>query len=139
MKKGYSVTRDFSWIENCKLNGNSVVQNHSGGSNSNTINSRSSHRSCSVRKSVLRNFAKFTGKYLCQVLFYNKVACPEPATLSKKRLQHRYFPLNFARFPRTPFHRTPLNDCFSTMQHFLAENPSKVLNGQQQHKGVTFR
>ena len=47
---------------------------------------RNNHRSCSVRKSVLRNFAKFTGKYLCQVLFYNKVACPEPATLSKKRL-----------------------------------------------------
>ena len=27
---------------------------------------RSSHRSCSVRKSALRNFAKFTGKHLCQ-------------------------------------------------------------------------
>ena len=27
---------------------------------------RSSHRRCSVRKGVLRNFAKFTGKYLCQ-------------------------------------------------------------------------
>ena len=46
--------------------------------------------------------------------------------------------MNFAKFPRTSFHRTPLNNCFSTMQHFLAENPSKVLNGQQQHNGVTF-
>ena len=27
---------------------------------------------CSVRKGVLRNFAKFTGKYLCQSLFFNK-------------------------------------------------------------------
>ena len=35
---------------------------------------RSSHRKCSVRKSVLRNFAKFTGKHLCQGLFFNKVA-----------------------------------------------------------------
>ena len=26
------------------------------------------------RKGVLRNFAKFTGKHLCQVLFLNKVA-----------------------------------------------------------------
>ena len=25
------------------------------------------------RKGVLRNFAKFTGKHLCQVLFLNKV------------------------------------------------------------------
>ena len=27
---------------------------------------RSNHRRCSVRKGVLRNFAKFTGKHLCQ-------------------------------------------------------------------------
>ena len=33
---------------------------------------RSSHRTCSVRKDVLRNFATFTGKYLCQGLFFNK-------------------------------------------------------------------
>ena len=29
---------------------------------------------CSIRKGVLRNFAKFTGKHLCQSLFFNKVA-----------------------------------------------------------------
>ena len=29
---------------------------------------RRSHRRCSVRRDVLRNFAKFTGKYLCQSL-----------------------------------------------------------------------
>ena len=29
---------------------------------------------CSVKKGVLRNFAKFTGKHLCQRLFFNKVA-----------------------------------------------------------------
>ena len=33
-----------------------------------------SHQRCSVRKGVLRNFAKFTGKHLCQSLFFNKVA-----------------------------------------------------------------
>ena len=26
------------------------------------------------KKGVLRNFAKFTGKHLCQILFFNKVA-----------------------------------------------------------------
>ena len=36
--------------------------------------SRSSQRRCSVRKSFLGNFAKFTGKHLCQSLFLNKVA-----------------------------------------------------------------
>ena len=35
---------------------------------------RSSHQICSVRKGVLRNFAKFIRKHLCQILFFNKVA-----------------------------------------------------------------
>ena len=36
--------------------------------------SRSSYRRCSVKGGVLRNFAKFTGKHLCQGFFFNKVA-----------------------------------------------------------------
>ena len=39
----------------------------------------------------------------CQSLFLNKVAGLRPATLSKKRLWHRCFPVNFVKFPRTPF------------------------------------
>ena len=35
---------------------------------------RSIHWRCSVRIGVLRNFGKLTGKYLCQSLFFNKVA-----------------------------------------------------------------
>ena len=31
-----------------------------------------------VRKGVLRNFAKFTGKHLCQSFFFNKVAGLKP-------------------------------------------------------------
>ena len=34
---------------------------------------RRSHRRCSVKKGVLRNFANFTGKHMCQRLFFNKV------------------------------------------------------------------
>ena len=64
---------------------------------------RSSHRRCSLRKGVLTNFAKFTRKHLCQSFFFNKVAGLRPATLLKKRLWHRYFPVNFAKFLRTPF------------------------------------
>ena len=63
---------------------------------------RSSHRRCSVKKGVLRNFVKFTGKHLCQSLFLNKVAGPRPATLLKKSLWHVFFPVNFAKFLRTP-------------------------------------
>ena len=36
--------------------------------------SRRSHRACSIIKSVFRNFAKLTGKHLCQSFFFNKVA-----------------------------------------------------------------
>ena len=39
---------------------------------------------CSVKKSVLRNFAKFTGKHLGQSLFFNKVAGLRPLTYSKR-------------------------------------------------------
>ena len=45
---------------------------------------RSSYRRCSVRKGVLRNFAKLTGKHLCQSLF-------------------SLFPVNFVKFLRTLF------------------------------------
>ena len=46
----------------------------------------SSHSEMFSKKGVLRNFAKFTGKHLCQSLFINKVAGLRRATLSKKRL-----------------------------------------------------
>ena len=52
------------------------------------------------KKSVFENFAKSTGKHLCQSLFFNKVAA---ATLLKERLWHRFFPVNFEKFLRTPF------------------------------------
>ena len=55
------------------------------------------------KKDVLRNFAKFTGKHLCQRLFFNKVAGLRSATLLKKRLWHKCFPVNFVTFLSTPF------------------------------------
>ena len=48
-------------------------------------------------------FWKFTGKHLRQSLFVNKVTGLRPAILLKKRLWYRYFPVNFAKFPRTAF------------------------------------
>ena len=63
---------------------------------------RSSHRRCSIRKGVLKNFAKFTAKHLCQSLIFNKVAGLRPPTLLKKRLQLTCFPVNFVKFLRKP-------------------------------------
>ena len=52
------------------------------------------------KKGVLKNFTKFTGKNLCQNLFFNKVAGLRPATLLKKRHWHSCFPVNFVKFLR---------------------------------------
>ena len=41
---------------------------------------RSSHQRCFIKKGVLKDFTKFTGKHLCQSPFFNKV--------SGVRLQH---------------------------------------------------
>ena len=59
-----------------------------------------------MKKGILKNFSKFTGKHLCHSLIFNKVAGLmsanllkiRPATLLNKRLQHRCFPVNFVKF-----------------------------------------
>ena len=55
------------------------------------------------KKGVPRNFVKFTEKHLCQSFFFNKVAGLTLATLLKKRLWHRCFPVIFAKFLSAPF------------------------------------
>ena len=64
---------------------------------------RSRYQRCSVKKSVLRNFAKFTGKHLRQSLLFNKIAGLRLATLLKRRFWHERFPVNFVKFLRTLF------------------------------------
>ena len=46
-----------------------------------------------------------------RVTFLIKFQAP-PATLLKRRLWYRSFPVNFAKFLGTPFYRTPPGDCF---------------------------
>ena len=65
---------------------------------------RSSRPDVFCKKAVLKNFTKFTGKHLClSVFFNNKVAGLGPATLSKKRLWHRCFSVNFVKFLKNSF------------------------------------
>ena len=64
---------------------------------------RSSRPEVFCKNGVLRNFAKFTRKHLCQSLFFNKIAGLRPATLLKKRPCHRFFLVNFAKFLITSF------------------------------------
>ena len=53
--------------------------------------SRSSHQGCSMKQGVLRNFTKFTENTCARVSFLIK------------RLRHRFFLVNFAKFLRIPF------------------------------------
>ena len=60
-------------------------------------------------KDVLRNFTKFTGKHLCQDLFFNKVAGLRPVTLLKKETLTQVFSCEFCEISKSTFsHRTPL-------------------------------
>ena len=73
------------------------------------------------KKGVLKNFANFTGKHLCWSLF---LILFQASTLQlfKKRLQHRGFPVKFAKFLEHLIWRTSANDCFSiTFLQFCSE------------------
>ena len=62
---------------------------------------------CSMRKGVLKKFAKFTRKRPWQNLFLSKVD-------SKKMLRHRSLPVDFAKVSRELFYRAPSSDYICT-------------------------
>ena len=64
---------------------------------------RSSHPEVFCKKVVFINITKVTLEHQCQSLIFNKVAGLRPAILLKKRLRPRCFPVNFAKFLKTPF------------------------------------
>ena len=57
---------------------------------------------CSVKK-VFLEISQNSRENACARACFNKVAGLRPATLLKKRLWHRRFPVNFGKFLRTPF------------------------------------
>ena len=72
------------------------------------VNDRSSCPEVFCKKGVLRNFAKFTGKHLCQSLFFDKVAGLRPATLLKKETQAQMLSCEVCKiFKNTFSYRTP--------------------------------
>ena len=79
----YVISCDYDFRFDAKLKCDFVLNSHF----------RSCQQRFSARNGVLRNFAKFTGKHLCQ----------SPAILLQKRLWHSCFPVNFIKFLRTAF------------------------------------
>ena len=80
---------------------------------------RSSRPEVFCKKGVLSNF---TGKHLCQSLFFNKVAALSPATLLKKRPWQRCFTVNFTNFLRTPLFINHLWDRIRVICNHLLKN-----------------
>ena len=66
------------------------------------------------KKVVLKSFTKFTGKHLCQILFLIKLQASglRSASLLKKIVWYRCFPVNFAKFSRTAFLQNTSCGCF---------------------------
>ena len=67
------------------------------------------NKRCSIQKAVLKHFAIFTRYHLCWSLSLIRFI--------KKKLQHRCFPVNFARFLRASFCRTFVNSCLNVFLH----------------------
>ena len=78
------------------------------------LKQRSWRRRCSVNKA-----------FLCQNLYFNRVACLRPTTLLKKSLCHRCFPVNFVKFLRTIFlentSRRPLLEIYGNIDTSCVE------------------
>ena len=64
------------------------------------------------KNGVLRNFAKFTRKHLCERLIFNIKLQAEAWNFFKKETLPQVFPVNFAKFLRTPFSQNPSGCCF---------------------------
>ena len=88
------------------------------------------------KKGVLGNFIKFTGKHLCQSLFFNKVAALSRQFYLKKTLA-QVFLCEFCEISKNTFsYRKPLGDCFCKRyylrpsyckQQFSRQNPKIIL------------
>ena len=82
---------------------------------------RSSRLQMFFKLSALKNFVNFTGKHLCWSLFLIKL---QAWNFVKKRLQHRCFPVKFAKVLRTPVLKNTSGGyfylcCFSSMFRLL--------------------
>ena len=65
--------------------------------NTYSLRPKSSHRRCSIKDDVLKNFAIFTGKHLCWSLFLIKFQVVRPATFFLKKTPTQVFFLEYCK------------------------------------------
>ena len=66
--------------------------------------------------SIKKTFAKFTGKQTYLVFFFDKVAGLQAATLLKKRLPYKCFPVKFTKFLGKPILRSTFRRLLLSIQ-----------------------
>ena len=89
---------------------------------------RSSRPDVFCKKGILRNFAKFIGKYLCRSLYFTKVADPtllkqrlfscEFSAISKKTFSYRTYPVAASVYDHTSDLLLILKICLSVEINF---------------------
>ena len=95
---------DYLCNKPSKVNLKTLHLNRTKGISVLTLN-RSSHPDVFCKKSVLGNFAKFTGKHQCQSLFFNKVVGlrPEACNFIKKEALAQVFSCEFCEISKNTF------------------------------------
>ena len=91
---------------------------------------RSSHRSCSIKKLFLK-VSKHSQENECFRVSFNEVSGLRPTTLLKNGFQHRCFPVNMAKFLRTP----NLKNIF---ERLLLDSIANVRNISKDHLKYVF-
>ena len=86
---------------------------------------RSSRSQMFFKKDLLKNSSNFPRKILCWSFFLTKAMGLRPVILLEKRLQHRCFPVKFAKLLRTPFFQ---NTCGDYFWRFTKENQNHTEN-----------
>ena len=79
------------------------------------------------KRCIIKNLQNSRKKSVSESLF-NKAADLQPATLLKERLWHMCFPVNFAKFLRTP----------SLTEHLLWLLLALAINGPKHMKALVF-
>ena len=92
---------------------------------------RDSHRRwCSVKKGILRNFAKFTGKHMCQTPESLFLIRPEACNFIKKETLAQVFSWEFCKILRTPFLQ-------NTSGRLLLKQPYVLSHARSREKSYT--
>ena len=99
------------------------------------LRTTSSHRKCSIKKGVPRNFSKFTGQHLCQGFFFNKVAgLPKACNYIKKETVPQMFCCEFCEIKNAFF--TEHLWSTASREHWICKPP---VNQSSTHQSLLIR